>query len=178
MDANDDVILFRRVTFWKMGQAYDWFVGYIKPILKNNPNLDFLWVVNGVPALSTAAWNSETTKIMIGKAFRDQVLSSSQISNVKPFGGNYMLLMNRKTRAISVESYDANGESDFKKKTRGDNAEYWGVMFNKNSRIVMWSSDDSNKGMSGENWAYWFVTEYIMTEMKVWTTIVQNESQA
>jgi hypothetical protein len=57
-----------RQSFWKMGDAYSWYISYVTNYLKKDANAEFLLVGNGTPMLSTASWSSDVNKLMMGKA--------------------------------------------------------------------------------------------------------------
>lgn len=57
-----------RGSFWKMGDAYSWYIMYVTNYLKRDANAEFLLSGSGAPMLSTASWSSEVNKIMIGKS--------------------------------------------------------------------------------------------------------------
>jgi hypothetical protein len=56
-----------RSSFWKMGDAYTWYINYVTNYLRRDANTEFLLVGSGTPMLSTASWSSDVNKVMIGK---------------------------------------------------------------------------------------------------------------
>jgi hypothetical protein len=57
-----------RQSFWRMGDAYSWYITYVTNYLKRDASAEFLLMGSGTPMLSTASWSSEVNKLMMGKA--------------------------------------------------------------------------------------------------------------
>lgn len=154
----------RRASFWEMGGAYSWFINFTTQYLKRDAGAELLLVGSNTPLLSTAAWTSDSNKLMVGKAIAEGTISlKSQF-----FKGQseqfYMLLMNKKTSAFKFEAVGPNSNNahgNFTAKTGGGAALYWGILFNSNGKIYKIQGDNSNKMYKGDYWGYWVMTEYI-----------------
>jgi hypothetical protein len=73
--SNNKVSFEKRMSFWKMSDAYTWFIQYVTFSLKREADADFLLVGNNMPLLSTAAWNSDITKLLSGRAIAEGTIS-------------------------------------------------------------------------------------------------------
>jgi hypothetical protein len=114
----------KRGTFWKMGDAYAWYINYVTYYLKRDPNAELLLVGSNTPMLSTASWSSETNKIMMGKA-----IAEGSISMKSWYQGQmqqyWMLLMNKESKAFEIKALGASqakAYSAFGEKTAGGKA--------------------------------------------------------
>jgi hypothetical protein len=95
----------------------------------------------------------------------------------------YMILKAKKSGAIQFEGIGANYDQALKTfggKTSGNKAENWGILFNSKGSINKYVGDTSSKDMlfRGENWMYWFLSEYTITYRKMWITWVHSEKEA
>lgn len=54
-----------------MGDAYAWYIEYVTQYLKRDWGADLLLVGSNTPMLSTAEWNSDINKLMIGKSIAE-----------------------------------------------------------------------------------------------------------
>jgi hypothetical protein len=168
-----------RRSFWKMGDAYNWYIMYVTNYLKRDANAEFLLMGSGTPMLSTASWSSETNMLMMGKAV-SQDSSSMKLLFEGWTSQFYMLLKDKKSGEYKNEGLGSNKNSAYKEfgtKTTGSSAEYWGILYNSNGKIYKVMGDSSSKSMMfrGENWGYWCWSEWIMTYRKMWITWVHTE---
>jgi hypothetical protein len=178
--TNGKVYFDKRAQFWKMGDAYSWYIEYCIQYLRRDASSEFLLIGGNTPMLSTASWSSEINKLMIGRA-----ISQGSISMKSMWEGQtqqfWMLLMNRADKSFKLEPLGAGQDKAFKQfgtMCSGGSAEWWGVLFNTNGKLYKIIGDNSNKLYQGDYWGYWFITEYIMTEMKWWITWVHTEKEA
>lgn len=61
----------QRGSFWKMGDAYKWYIEFVTQYLQRDWGADLLLVGSNTPLLSTAEWNSDINKLMIGKSIAE-----------------------------------------------------------------------------------------------------------
>ena len=170
-----------RGSFWKMGDAYSWYIQYVTNYLKRDYRVDFLLVGSNSPLLSTAEWSSDINKLMIGKAVSGGQLSLKQFYEGTS-GQYYMLLKNKKSGAFLNEGLGSASNKAYKtfgEKVSGNSALFWGILYHSNGKIYKINGDTTNKDLyyRGENWGYWVLSDWIMTQRKTWTTWVHTEKE-